>query len=128
MTPESSIAQHNVNPPTTLGPDREIRFAVVMYGRVSLAIYINGVAQELLNLVRPTAPKSDDQDETDQSATGFRRYPYYFSAAPGDSLKSAMLKNTRTRGADGEQILGKVSTGPAAAGRQKSSEESETHP
>jgi hypothetical protein len=65
MTPESSIAQHNVNPPTTLGPDREIRFAVVMYGRVSLAIYINGVAQELLNLVRATAPKSDDPDETE---------------------------------------------------------------
>ena len=27
----------------------EIRFAVVMYGGVSLAIYINGIAQELLN-------------------------------------------------------------------------------
>ena len=36
--------------------DREIRFAVVMYGGVSLAIYINGVAQELLNMVRATAP------------------------------------------------------------------------
>src|SRR5438045_7656553 len=44
---------------------KEIRFAVVMYGGVSLAIYINGVAQELLNLVRATAPKSDDPDETE---------------------------------------------------------------
>jgi len=35
---------------------QEIRFAVVMYGGVSLAIYINGVAQELVNLVRATAP------------------------------------------------------------------------
>jgi patatin-related protein len=34
---------------------REVRFAVVMYGGVSLAIYINGVAQELLRLVRSTA-------------------------------------------------------------------------
>jgi patatin-related protein len=33
----------------------EIRFAVVMYGGVSLAIYINGIAQELLRLVRATA-------------------------------------------------------------------------
>jgi patatin-related protein len=33
----------------------EMRFAVVMYGGVSLAIYINGVAQELLHLVRATA-------------------------------------------------------------------------
>ena len=34
---------------------KEIRFAVVMYGGVSLAIYINGVAQELLKMVRATA-------------------------------------------------------------------------
>ena len=44
-------------------PQREVRFAVVMYGGVSLAIYINGVAQELLNMVRATAPKSVDSDE-----------------------------------------------------------------
>lgn len=35
---------------------QEIRFAVVMYGGISLAIYMNGVAQELLKLVRATAP------------------------------------------------------------------------
>jgi patatin-related protein len=34
---------------------QEIRFAVVMYGGVSLCIYINGIAQELLRLVRSTA-------------------------------------------------------------------------
>ena len=34
---------------------QEIRFAVVLYGGVSLAIYINGVVQELLRLVRSTA-------------------------------------------------------------------------
>jgi patatin-related protein len=34
---------------------QEIRFAIVLYGRVSLAIYINGVVQELLRLVRSTA-------------------------------------------------------------------------
>jgi patatin-related protein len=38
---------------------KEIRFAVVMYGGVSLAIYINGVAQELYRLVRSTAIKKD---------------------------------------------------------------------
>jgi patatin-related protein len=46
--------------PVTLEPqdipvEREIRFAVVMYGGVSLAIYINGVTQELLQMVRATA-------------------------------------------------------------------------
>lgn len=38
---------------------KEIRFAVVMYGGVSLAIYINGVAQELFKMVRATARKED---------------------------------------------------------------------
>jgi len=39
---------------------KEIRFAVVMYGGVSLAIYINGIAQELLSLVRSTAEAYED--------------------------------------------------------------------
>jgi patatin-related protein len=39
----------------TLEVHEEKRFAVVMYGGVSLAIYINGVTQELLQLVRATA-------------------------------------------------------------------------
>lgn len=41
----------------------EIRFAVVMYGGVSLAIYMNGIAQELLRLVRSTARKGWDNSE-----------------------------------------------------------------
>jgi patatin-related protein len=42
--------------------EREVRFAVVMYGGVSLAIYINGVTQELLHMVRATArhPKTNE--------------------------------------------------------------------
>jgi patatin-related protein len=39
---------------------QEVRFAVVMYGGVSLAIYMNGVAQELLRLVRATAQSTDE--------------------------------------------------------------------
>ena len=38
----------------------EVRFAVVLYGGVSLAIYMNGIAQELLELVRATSPSTDD--------------------------------------------------------------------
>jgi patatin-related protein len=37
---------------------KEIRFSVVMYGGISLAIYINGVSQELFHMVRATARKS----------------------------------------------------------------------
>src|SRR5215212_11520379 len=43
------------------GVRREVRFAVVMYGGVSLAIYINGVVQELFKMVRATATKEDDE-------------------------------------------------------------------
>ncbi len=38
--------------------DQEIRFALVMYGGVSLAIYMNGVTQEFLHLVRATSVDS----------------------------------------------------------------------
>ena len=38
---------------------QEVRFAVVFYGGVSLAIYMNGIAQELLHLVRATAPRTE---------------------------------------------------------------------
>ena len=39
-------------------PTQEVRIALVLYGGVSLAIYINGVVQELLALVRATARSS----------------------------------------------------------------------
>jgi patatin-related protein len=66
-------------------PDRsfdlkqEVRFAVVIYGGVSLAIYINGIAQELLHLVRATAPDKPGgalrfrQEELSGSARVYRK-------------------------------------------------------
>src|SRR6266487_320867 len=62
MTPESTIVAKEFSS-EIFSPEREVRFAVVMYGGVSLAIYINGVAQELLSLVRATAPKSVDSED-----------------------------------------------------------------
>jgi patatin-related protein len=44
-----------VSPQADCEYEQEIRFAVVLYGGVSLAIYINGIAQELLRMVRGTA-------------------------------------------------------------------------
>src|SRR5689334_17198123 len=47
-------------------PEQEVRFAVVLYGGVSLAIYINGVVQELLRMVRATSglpPRNPDTSE-----------------------------------------------------------------
>jgi patatin-related protein len=56
-----------------------MRFAIVLYGGVSLAIYINGVVQEFLRLVRATAPSrptSETPDEAlldDDALTGSER-------------------------------------------------------
>jgi hypothetical protein len=54
---------------------KEVRFAVVMYGGVSLAIYINGVAQELLKMVRATAADAQDEDPliSDEELCGTER-------------------------------------------------------
>lgn len=46
---------------------KEIRFAIVMYGGVSLAIYINGVAQELLHMVRSTALVNTDANSSNST-------------------------------------------------------------
>ncbi|MDA9500276.1 hypothetical protein [Bradyrhizobium sp. CCBAU 11357] len=39
---------------------REIRFGIVMYGGVSLAIYINGVTNELYEMACATPKEHDD--------------------------------------------------------------------
>src|ERR1700689_3936587 len=41
--------------PSCAQMEREVRFALVLYGGVSLAVYMNGVTQEFLHLVRSTA-------------------------------------------------------------------------
>ncbi len=47
---------------TDLALEQEVRLAVVLYGGVSLAIYMYGVAQELYNLVWSTAPSRSYAD------------------------------------------------------------------
>lgn len=47
------MTENNINPDYT----QEIRIASVMFGGVSLAIYMNGITQELLRAVRATAPR-----------------------------------------------------------------------
>jgi patatin-related protein len=64
---------------------KEIRFSVVMYGGVSLAIYMNGVAQELLHMVRSTARNSWENGVN----TRFRFVdPLDPGATPANILKS----------------------------------------
>lgn len=54
----------------TVQVTREIRFAVVLYGGSSLAIYMNGISQELLRMVRATS--SRPADELDEVETIYR--------------------------------------------------------
>jgi patatin-related protein len=46
-------------------PTQEVRLAVVMFGGVSLAIYMNGIAQELLRAVTATAPSKPPDEHPD---------------------------------------------------------------
>jgi patatin-related protein len=59
MTPELQAAQD-------AELEREVRFAVVIYGGVSLAIYINGIVQEMLHLVRSTAVEETELSPVEQ--------------------------------------------------------------
>ena len=47
----------------------EYRFAVVMYGGISLAVYMNGISQELLSLVRSTAEPEKNGKKTELTGT-----------------------------------------------------------
>lgn len=78
-------------PPPAPLPDimQEVRFAVVMYGGVSLAIYINGVAQQLLDMVRATAVGLDgklqyDDEKLSVSGKIYRRTAKFLNRRPAD--------------------------------------------
>lgn len=66
----------------------EVRFAVVMYGGVSLAIYMNGIAQELLRMVRATATRDDENHpripyaELDTNERIYRKLAYWQENIP----------------------------------------------
>jgi patatin-related protein len=71
---------------------QEVRFAVVMYGGVSLCIYINGVAQELLELSRVTAFGNDGNLLHEPKGAGhvYRRIARYLDS---DTLDSRLLES-----------------------------------
>lgn len=49
--------------PPLFRPEHEVRVAVVLYGGVSLAIYMYGVVREVWSLVRATAPEHANGDQ-----------------------------------------------------------------
>jgi patatin-related protein len=105
------------NPPSVPSMDvtQEIRFALVMYGGVSLAIYINGVAQEFLRMVRATAADPKDRNQPLLSkVTGTERV--YRRAAQllgreGDDVKRAVTPDDPIRARFVVDILSGTSAG-----------------
>lgn len=69
-------SRSNGIPENQLPPLQEVRISLVMYGGVSLAIYINGVAQEMLRLVRATASRRrGSEDDTEPFLAGHELKP-----------------------------------------------------
>jgi predicted acylesterase/phospholipase RssA len=94
----------------TDGYDREVRFAVVMYGGVSLAIYINGVAQELLRLVRSTSPSHPTPNGLTGTERVYRKVAKLFSEEGGASSP------LNTSGAPGTRFVIDIISGTSAGG------------
>jgi len=95
---EQTASAKNSSAAPQLDVEREIRFAVVMYGGVSLAIYINGVTQELLTMVRATAPSkvggeeallAEDASELSGTASVYRKLGQYLDRHHDKLAKAA---------------------------------------
>ncbi|MBE2214175.1 MAG: patatin-like protein [Opitutaceae bacterium] len=86
-------------------PVREVRFAVVMYGGVSLAIYIHGVARELWHLVRATARHPDGSpvvppDRLTGSERVYRMLSHALPECEGDAARTHDVASLAGRAAD----------------------------
>ncbi|MEP6924628.1 MAG: patatin-like protein [Pyrinomonadaceae bacterium] len=107
--------------------DKQIKFAVVMYGGGSLAIYINGVAQELLKLAQATA----DTGNANLIGTSqiYRKIALVLSGSlsgheeftkpPGEQDKAVikeLVKNLDTSKAPAVRFVIDVLTGSSAGG------------
>jgi len=82
---------HSAAPTPVVDPVQEIRLALVLYGGVSLAIYIAGVVREVHRLVRATAaldpaggPARLSDAELDSGERVYRRLGRMLGRQPGD--------------------------------------------
>jgi len=79
-----------MNAPVTSQPGKitqETRFAVVMYGGISLAIYMNGIAQELLNMVRSTSDAENGRNTLTGTASVYKEIAAYLSTKNKGAFK-----------------------------------------
>ena len=101
-------------------PTQEIRLAVVMYGGVSLAIYMNGISQEFLKAVRATAPRTSgavsacSDDELASTEKVYRKIGQilYHGRKPGEPANPAQFKDLPIK----TRILIDILAGTSAGG------------
>ena len=102
--------------PPSVDVTQEVRFAVVMYGGVSLCIYINGVAQELLELSRVTAmdPNSEELLHAPIGAGAvYRRIAQYLDS---DETQTALLREGAPAAPVRTRFIVDVLSGTSAGG------------
>jgi patatin-related protein len=72
--------------------ENEVRFALVLYGGASLAIYIHGVTQEFFHLVRSTAVDTDGKlIVSDAGLSGTERAYRRLASAPDGTIRTRFL-------------------------------------
>jgi patatin-related protein len=86
---------------------REVRIGLVMYGGVSLAIYINGIAQELLRMVRATAE--------DPTQRGRLLFPEVTGTEKVYRKIAQILGEEKSAGADCKAVLAGIDREPIHA-------------
>ena len=108
---------------------QEVRIASVMFGGVSLAVYMNGISQELLRAVRATAPRPAPPSTADKALGPSKRGPGRTTFCPAMSFKarkvytesSASLSSTaesREPGCQAEYPFVPASLSTCSPGRQ----------
>lgn len=105
----------------TFQPRNEVRFAVVMYGGISLAIYMNGIAQELLSLVRSTAPDVTTLDDNGGDGLPSNQLLIKESEITGTSkvyreMAKALWKNAAKSNEIGTRFVVDILSGTSAGG------------
>src|SRR6188768_3939174 len=80
------------------GYSAEIRFGIVMYGGVSLAIYINGVTNEMFEMACATPRDGYKLDETGATATReiYRRLSWLAGEPTLREEYARLIKNARS--------------------------------
>ncbi len=71
--------------------EREVRIAIVMYGGTSLAIYMNGITQEFLQLVRATSRHSEPTEALSSTARVYRKMAHLLDGNRLDQIDDEAL-------------------------------------